>query len=480
MHREISDKQQKSYNIFDIFTGDSPIGIYILRDSAICFTNPQYRRILGYNNEELIGINPLSLVIPEDREVVKRNFELVVKGRQHISYQYRFLKKSGEIGWALETFTHIKYSGQPANLGYFTDISEYKKAEIALRNSEQRFRDLTESTSEMIWEIDTNGFYTYVNPRVRDVLGYEPPEIIGKVSLFDLLISPEEVRRIRDKFTSIVKAQKPFARLENINRHKNGQLIVLESSGVPFGGSNGQLAGYRGIDRDITEEKSLRENMQFYLKSITTAQEEERNRIATEIHDETIQELACLCTDIDEISMTTTGLNKRLVEQLEQLRCRVEDIVAGLRRFSHSLRPKLLDRFGLIAALDSLIEELKSEGNIRCCKKIVGKVRRISPEVELILFRIAQESLRNVKKHSKATEATLTIHFTDEMVNFNVRDNGIGFEIPKTLTDFARKQRLGLIGMQERAQLFGGNFKIVSKRGKGTTVTAEIPIFSAR
>jgi signal transduction histidine kinase len=153
--------------------------------------------------------------------------------------------------------------------------------------------------------------------------------------------------------------------------------------------------------------------------------------------------------------------------------------VAGLRRFSHSLRPKLLDRFGLIAALDSLIAELKSEGNIRCCKKMVGKVRRISPQVELILFRIAQESLRNIKKHSKATEATLTIHFTDEMVNFSVRDNGIGFEIPKTLTDFARKQKLGLIGMQERAQLFGGNFKIVSKRGKGTTVTAEIPIIVA-
>ncbi len=128
-----------------------------------------------------------------------------------------------------------------------------KRAEEALRGSEERFRALTESTSDCVWEVDAEGVYTYASPRVRDLLEYEPEEVLGKTP-FDFMPA-EEAERVAEEFGQIVEAQKQFAGLENTNRHKDGRLVVLETSGMPFFDDEGRLCGYRGIDRDITERK---------------------------------------------------------------------------------------------------------------------------------------------------------------------------------------------------------------------------------
>ena len=134
--------------------------------------------------------------------------------------------------------------------------------------SEERFRSLVETTSDWIWEIDENAFYTYVSPRVKDILGYDPQEIIGK-NPFDLM-PHEEAERVSLEFRSIVENRRPFPGLENINKHKDGRLIVLETSGVPIFDSEGKYCGYRGIDRDITSRKK---------------EEEERERLINELRD---------------------------------------------------------------------------------------------------------------------------------------------------------------------------------------------------
>lgn len=131
------------------------------------------------------------------------------------------------------------------------DLTKNKRADEALRESEQRFRDLTESTSDWIWEVDADIIYTYASPKVKDLLGYEPKEIIGKMP-FDLML-PKEARRVATILRDIAKSQESFNGLENMSLHKNGQLIVIESSGVPIFDANGGFCGYRGIDRDITE-----------------------------------------------------------------------------------------------------------------------------------------------------------------------------------------------------------------------------------
>jgi len=140
------------------------------------------------------------------------------------------------------------------------DITEYRLAEDALRKSKERFRALTESTSDWIWEVDVNAVYTYASPKVRDLLGYEPEEIIGKTP-FDLM-PPEEAERIRAEFEAIAKERRPFERLENQNVHETGRLVWLETSGEPILDQRGELLGYRGIDRDITERKLMEETLE--------------------------------------------------------------------------------------------------------------------------------------------------------------------------------------------------------------------------
>jgi PAS domain S-box-containing protein len=136
-------------------------------------------------------------------------------------------------------------------------IEEHRQSEKHTRESEQRFRDLTESTSDWVWEVDREGVYTYCSPKVTELLGYEPKEIIGKTP-FDFMPS-EEANRVSDIFYSFVSSQQPFVSLENSNVHKNGNLVVMETSGVPIFTDDGELLGYRGIDRDITERKRAEE-----------------------------------------------------------------------------------------------------------------------------------------------------------------------------------------------------------------------------
>jgi len=145
-------------------------------------------------------------------------------------------------------------------LGASIGIALFRKwAEETLQESEQRFRSLVETTSDWIWEVDQKGFYTYASPKIKDILGYEPEEVIGKTP-FDLM-PPEEARRVAAEVREVIESQKALVGIENTNRHKDGRLVVLESSGVPVFAGDGQFQGYRGIDRDITERRRLEEQL---------------------------------------------------------------------------------------------------------------------------------------------------------------------------------------------------------------------------
>jgi len=243
-------------------------------------------------------------------------------------------------------------------------------------------------------------------------------------------------------------------------------------------------------DRDVTvlsgvarqaaiaiENAQLYENMRFYAKQILTAQEQERRRMARELHDDTAQSLVALSRQLDALLVNSEGETPPAVKaRLENLRKLTAQIAQDVRRFSQDLRPSSLDDLGLLPTLEGLTSRMSEEDHIETRLEVVGAQRRLSPEVELVLFRIAQEALTNVRKHSGATQVVTTVEFCNGTVKITVQDNGRGFQPPGQAREFVEVGKLGLTGMVERAELAGGSLTVHSGPGQGTTVQAEIPV----
>lgn len=221
--------------------------------------------------------------------------------------------------------------------------------------------------------------------------------------------------------------------------------------------------------------KSIQEELRFLLHQITRAQEEERKRIARELHDDTIQSLVVLCQRIDKTAASVEKLPPQARDNLEELHQQTNKIMQDVRRLSQDLRPAVLDNLGLVSALEWLRLDVERYSQIPVDLKIIGSRRRFSIEIELLLFRIAQEALRNVWKHAQASSAQITLEFTETRTKLSISDNGKGFSPPLEISSLSRSGKLGLVGMQERARLFSGTLSVISVPGTGTTVTAELP-----
>jgi two-component system sensor histidine kinase DegS len=224
------------------------------------------------------------------------------------------------------------------------------------------------------------------------------------------------------------------------------------------------------------ENARLYENMRFYVRQITRAQEDERKRIARELHDDTAQALIDLSRRLDNLATSREQLSETAIERLEEFQELIDSILRGVRRFSRDLRPSVLDDLGLLPALEWLTANLMEEDGIKTELEVHGDRRRLPPEVELALFRIVQEALNNVRRHSQASRVVTVVEFGEGRVRLTVDDNGHGVELPGRMGDLATAGKLGLIGMHERAHLVDGILAVRSEPGKGTIVTVDVPV----
>jgi two-component system sensor histidine kinase DegS len=242
--------------------------------------------------------------------------------------------------------------------------------------------------------------------------------------------------------------------------------------------SDRDVAMLSGVARQAAvaiENARLYEAMRSYTRQILSAQEEERKRIARELHDDTAQSLVALSRQLDTLLGADGGDAERVKPRLRELRQLTAQISQDVRRFSQDLRPSTLDDLGLLPTLEAMITRMSTDDHIDAKLEVIGEQRRLSPEQELVLFRIAQEALINVRKHSGATSVLTTVEFGEGLVRVAVEDNGRGFNVPEWTGELVETGKLGLTGMFERAHLAGGTVKVRSEPGRGTTVIAEIP-----
>jgi signal transduction histidine kinase len=221
---------------------------------------------------------------------------------------------------------------------------------------------------------------------------------------------------------------------------------------------------------NVTKERIIQHNFRLYSHKVSQAQEAERKRIARELHDETIQELVVVMRHIDALAAGKSEMTTDI------LREEVRKILEGVRHFSQELRPSVLDDLGLISAIQWLASDLTKTFGISVVTEVQGIQRPLPTETELMLFRIVQEALTNVRKHSQATRVFVLVEFAEHSVKVSIQDNGKGLVVPNKFEDLAKTGKLGLTGMQERTQLLGGTIKIESQPGQGTTLILVIPL----
>ena len=226
----------------------------------------------------------------------------------------------------------------------------------------------------------------------------------------------------------------------------------------------------RTAAENISKERTIQENLRSYVQKVTQVQEAERKRIARELHDETAQALVVVERHLDDLSSEDSRLSAQDIRQ------EVQKILEGVRGFSQELRPSVLDDLGLVSALKWLASGLQKDYGIAAEAVVSGDQRQLSQEAELMLFRITQEALTNVRKHSEATEVLVKLEFSEKSVRVVIQDNGKGFEMPSRTAEFTRIGKLGLAGMVERGQLLGGVLTVNSAPGKGTRLNIEVPV----
>ena len=339
--------------------------------------------------------------------------------------------------------------------------------------SENDYMDLFKLASDAIWVHDLNGNITTGNQAFEKMIGSSIDKLVGK-NVKEYL--SEDALHIAHKVKNELLVGVPCTgRYEQILKRGDGSNAVVEIT-TRLITKEGRPIGFQNIARDVTEERTVRDNLQFYLRKVLVAQEEERKRISRDLHDDTIQSLLLLIHRLDAIIYEDTKVLPQTVkENMVNLNSLAREILEGLRRYLQELKPVILDDLGLAASLEWIADKLIAEESINVEVKIDTPKYNFPPEVQLTLFRIAQEAVGNVRKHAGASRLVIRLETRPDKVRLIISDNGKGFTVPERLSDLGISGRLGLTGMQERAQLLGGSLFITSEPGKGTTLRVEIP-----
>lgn len=262
------------------------------------------------------------------------------------------------------------------------------------------------------------------------------------------------------------------------------QNLVMQTRQVAVGDYDAQVTLSRikeirelgtAFNEMVRQIRKYRAGVQQYVADITRSQEEERKRVARELHDDTVQSLIAISQRLELMKNTLDDDPAEVRARLNEVRAMVTGAIASVRQFSRDLRPLALEDLGLVAAMQYLVNRLGQSEGIEATLEVEGEVDDLSADMEVAIYRILQETLNNVKKHADATEVKVVAQFTKSQVKLIVRDNGQGFDVPESLTDFANDGNFGMMGLQERAQLFGGHLNVQSGVGQGTVIRLVMP-----
>jgi PAS domain S-box-containing protein len=428
--------------------------------------------------------NSVQQHFPDDDDLKTLNVESYVG--------YPLFSKSGEVLGhlvAMDTQGISEESGAIPIIKLFASRAgaeiERHKAEIALRKSEGRLRQVIDLVPQLIFAKDQEGRFILCNEALAKVLGTTVQALIGK-SDADFVVSQVEMNKFRKDDLEVIESGKVKVIKEEQLTDASGELHYLHTTKIPFVFADTTLPSVLGVSTDITEQKMVESQLrESYERTrdltarLEAAEESERKRIARELHDEFGQMLTGLKFD-------TAWLNRHLAKEkgvaslqpylkkLKGMSTLLDQTIQSVRRIATSLRPTILDDLGLIPALEWQAQEFQGRTGVQCQVTTASDITNTVLEGEwaTALFRITQELLTNVMRHAEASKVDLDLRQKDNFVILTVQDNGRGI----SEREIGHGTSLGLLGIKERIAPFGGKFQIQGEEGKGTRATVFIPI----
>jgi len=355
-------------------------------------------------------------------------------------------------------------------------ISERKRAEAALRESEERYRELFENARDAIYVHDLDGRYISANRAAEKLSGYTRDEILGRH--YTDFVAREHISQVRNCLLSKLEREgETTYEVEVIA--KDGRRVPVEVSSRAIY-ENGTIVGVQGTARDITERKQAQDTLRMFSRQLIEAQEDERQRIARDLHDQIGQALTAVKMNLYTVQRFCQG--PEAAHCLKDNIDAVDEALRLVRDLSVDLRPPLLDDLGLATALCWYVDRYEKRAGVstEVLIELPNQNERFSRDLETACFRIAQEALTNIARHARAGHVLLQLTRTPTTLEMIVRDDGVGFD-PTALRKRARRvATLGLVGMQERAHAAGGMLEIHSTVSKGTEVRFSVPVDKTR
>ena len=474
-----NEELQDSKNQFQSLV-ENISGIYWVSDllqMQTLYITPSYETIWGGKCEDLYEdtLDFLKPVHPDDYQDVY-DFYKSLNETRNASITFRIIRPDGAIRW-IESRVNVQENskGEKYSYGYAEDITERKTADEAIRQSEQKYKLMFKKNPMPMWMASALDMkFISANEAAIEFYGYSNEEFL-KMSTTDLLAQTSENEM--DNTSRIRTGSKNSMTHVVAHKKRNGDVVQVEikEHKIEYKGKPAFLILANDVTEKLIAEQMMKQSnleLRELSSHLETIREEERTTISREIHDELGQQLTGLKMDASWLSRKIPQKETVLQEKITTMISLIEDTVKSVRRISSDLRPGILDDLGLIDALDWASVEFERRTGIEC--KFKPPVEEVSFEKNLStgIFRVYQEALTNVARHAGASRIKTTFDKSSDNWILVIEDDGMGFDS----SDVISKKTLGLVGMKERAKMFGGKLNIASKAGVGTVVRLEVPL----
>jgi PAS domain S-box-containing protein len=480
MRKQTEQALVESEERFSRFSDAAFEGIVISDKGKVLDANNQLAGMLGYQISEIIGKKAIDFVAPSSYDLVSN---MIMSGYEGL-YEHLALRKDGSIFPVEVQSKTLPYGGKAVRVSAIRDITERKLTEKALRDSEEKFRTMFNESPIGIELYKEDGMLLSVNKASLNMFGIRDVSEVQEFNIFDgISLDVEKKEKLRKGESVVYQSTFNFEKVKELQQYKTDRIgkAYFDYIITPLLDTKREtIQGYLLQVQDITEskyaERKLRESrnrLRSLAERLQMIREEERGTVAREIHDDLGQSLTALKMDISWMMKNPEMEIETRAGKLNMMLDLTDSTIQTVKRIATELRPGILDDLGLIPAIEWQAGEFQNRFKVRCNQTFNKTDIIVRDEISIAVFRIFQETLTNVARHSRATKVDTNLNIQDnDLLVMEISDNGVGIEKEKSESP----KSLGLIGMRERVSILKGDLEIIGKKGVGTTVRISIPI----